>query len=114
LLAYDTYLVLTKTICLIIFCLLCASTSEGQSLSAGTLRGAVTDATSAPLPSAEVNLFSPISGYSRHARTGADGSFVINNVPPNQYDLEVSFAGFRTYHAEIAIQTAVPIDLGAS
>ena len=107
---YTTYLALTK-IGLTVFCLVCASTSEGQSLSAGTLRGAVTDATSAPLPSAEVNLFSPISGYSRQARTGADGSFVINNVPPNQYDLEVSFAGFRTYHAEIAIQTAVPIDL---
>ena len=95
----------------IISCLLCFSKAEAQSLGAGTLRGTVTDATTAPIPLADVELSNPLTGYSRQARTGPDGGFVISNIPPNKYTLEVSFAGFQTSRTQVTVQTAVPLAL---
>ncbi len=91
--------------------LICCSKAEAQSLGAGTLQGTVTDATSAPIPLADVDLSNPLTGYSRQARTGNDGSFVINNIPSNKYTLEVSFAGFQTYRTQVRVQTVVPLAL---
>ena len=90
---------------------LCIGQAAAQSLGAGTLRGVVTDATNAPIPSAGVTLSNPLTGYARETHTGTDGSFTINNVPPNSYQIQVSFTGFQTYHASLSIQTGVPLTL---
>ena len=82
-----------------------------QSIGAGTLKGTVTDGTHAPIPSADVDLRNPITGYSKQVRTGTDGSFAIHNIPPNRYELRVSFEGFQPYRSEVMIQSAVPLSV---
>lgn len=89
----------------------CFAQAPAQSIGAGTLKGTVTDAARARIVSAEVDLQNPITGYANQTRTGTDGSFVFTNVPPNRYDLRVSFGGFQPYRTEVTIQTAVPLTL---
>ena len=78
---------------------------------AGTLRGIVRDATDAPVPSATVELSNPVTSFSRQTKTGSDGAFAISGIPPNNYRLLVSLAGFQTVTKNVAIQTAIPMDL---
>ena len=85
--------------------------AAAQSIGAGTIKGTVRDGTNAPIPSADIDLWNPITGYSIRSRTGPDGSFIINNIPPNKYELRTTFAGFQPYRTEVTIQTAVPFTL---
>src|SRR4051794_37776603 len=89
----------------------CFGEALAQSIGAGTLKGRVTDATNAPMPWADVDLRNSITGYSKQVRTGRDGSFLINNIPPNRYEIRVSFDGFQPYRSEVTIRTAVPLTL---
>jgi len=83
-----------------------------QSLgSAGTLRGFVRDPSDAPVPSATVGLSNPVTSSSRQTKTGADGAFTISGIPWNNYRLVVSLAGFQTFTQNVAIQTAIPMNL---
>src|ERR1700680_120397 len=86
--------------------------AAAQSLGgAGTLRGNVRDPANAPVPSAIVDLSNPVTSSSLQTRTALDGTFVINNIPPNIYNLRVSVDGFQPYSANIAIRTGVPLDV---
>src|SRR5437667_12722566 len=78
---------------------------------ARVLQGVVTDSTGATLPSAAVELSNPLTGFSRKAWTGADGAFVIHNLPGGAYRLSISISGFETHSSELAVRTAVPIEL---
>src|ERR1051325_3763323 len=82
-----------------------------QSLGFGTIKATVVDASNAPIAAAEVHLKSPMTGYSRQMRTGNDGGFVLTNVPQTRYLLEVFFAGFQTYRADVNVQGSVPLGL---
>ncbi|MBZ5634493.1 MAG: TonB-dependent receptor [Acidobacteriia bacterium] len=77
----------------------------------GTLRGIVRDATGAPVPSAIVELSNPVTSFSRQAKTGSEGAFAISGIPPNNYRLLVSLAGFQSITKNVVIQTAIPMDL---
>ncbi len=86
--------------------------AAAQSLGgAGTLRGTVRDATEAVVPSATVALSNQVTGFSRETRTGSDGAFVINNIPPNIYRLLVSLAGFQPNNVPVTIRTGIPMDI---
>jgi hypothetical protein len=98
-----------KNILLVGFC--CFAQALAQSIGAGTIKGKVRDATNAPIPSADIDLRNPITGYLRQTRTGIDGSFVINSIPPDRYQFRTSIAGFLPFRTEVTIQTAVPLGL---
>ena len=86
--------------------------ASGQSLGiAGTVKGAVVDASGAPMPAATVALSNALSGAVARTQTGISGTFQINGIAPNTYTLTVSAAGFQTRSSEIAIHSAVPIFL---
>src|SRR5438128_469904 len=94
------------------FAWVCLTEVAAQSLGGvGTLRGIVRDATDAPVPSATVELSNPITTLSRQTKTGSDGAFAISGIPPNNYKLVVSLAGFRVVTKNVSIQTAIPMDL---
>src|SRR5947207_5075876 len=78
---------------------------------AGSLQGVVTDSTGAALASAVVELSNPLTGFSRKTSTGADGAFVIHNLPLGAYRLSISLSGFETHSTELAVRTAVPVEL---
>ncbi len=93
-------------------CAVCGpSWLAAQSLGAGTIKGIVTDATGAALPSATIDLANALTGYSRQARTGADGGFAVEDIPQNSYVVRVKREGFQTWTQTVAIRTTVPIEL---
>ena len=68
---------------------------SAQSLgNAGTIEGTVTDPSGASVPDAVVTIGNAVSGYKQSVNTARDGSFRLVNIPPNQYHLEVTAAGF--------------------
>jgi hypothetical protein len=79
--------------------------------SAGTVTGIVADPNGAVVPNAAVTIANPVTGYKRTANTEADGSFHFNDVPPNNYQLTVSAAGFSPVSQSLTVRTSVPISL---
>ena len=89
-----------------------ASISAGaQSLSAGTVTGAVVDPNNAVVPNATVTLENAVTGYKQSTNTGTDGVFRFDNVPFNNYVYSVSASGFNAVRGGINIRTSVPITL---
>jgi hypothetical protein len=89
--------------------------SRAQSLgNAGTVQGNVVDPSGAVVSGAEVSIHNPISGYNQTTRTGTDGSFRLNNIPPNPYHLEISAPGFSTYSQDVSIRSSIPVQVKAT
>ena len=99
-------------------CLFIAGISSplfGQSLgNAGTVDGTVADPSGGAIPKATVTLRNAVSGYSQTASTDSDGSFRLNNIPPNPYHLEVSAAGFSLFVQDLDIRNAIPVRVKAT
>jgi len=83
----------------------------GQSLTAGTISGTVTDPNSAVVPNATVTIENAITGYTQTVNTGSDGVFRFNNVPFNNYVLTVSASGFSPAKQALNVRTSVPISV---
>jgi len=88
-----------------------SSVAFAQALSAGTVAGVVLDPNNAVVPSADVTIANPVTGYTRSAVTNSDGTFRFDNVPPNNYQLSVSASGFGPVNQSVAVRTSVPINL---
>lgn len=88
---------------------------DGQSLgNAGTIEGTVVDPSGAVVPSADIEIENPITGFSRSAETDQNGQFRFSNIPPNQYHLEISASGFAPSQQDVNVRTSVPIQLKIS
>ncbi|MCC6859371.1 MAG: TonB-dependent receptor [Bryobacterales bacterium] len=61
-----------------------------------TLQGTVIDPSKATIPSAEVVLRNVDTGIERRTKTDEAGYYLFSFVPPGNYSLTVSAAGFRT------------------
>ena len=59
-----------------------------------SLSGTVTDPTGSVIPNATVTLDSTLQKYSRATVTGSAGEYTIPALPPGEYKLVVSSAGF--------------------
>src|SRR5437868_5977907 len=82
-----------------------------QGLSAGTVTGVVVDPNNAVVPNATVTIANSVTGYTRVANTGTDGTFRFDNVPPNPYELYASATGFASAHQRLEVRSAVPISI---
>src|SRR5438477_10171346 len=69
---------------------------------ADTLSGRVTDRAGSPLPTATVL----VSELHRVATTGADGAFVLADLPSGKYTVIVRQVGFATVSREVLIRRA--------
>jgi len=72
---------------------------------ADTLSGRVTDRAGAPLPAATVL----VSELHRVATTGADGAFVLADLPSGQYTVIVRHVGFAPVAREVVIRGATTL-----
>src|SRR5256886_2931858 len=72
---------------------------------ADTLSGRVTDRAGSPLPTATVL----VSELHRVATTGADGAFVLADLPSGQYTVIVRHVGFAPGAREWVIRGAPPL-----
>ena len=64
--------------------------------STGTIVGLVSDATGAPLANADVKLVLAANGTTRETHTNGTGEFNAPVIPPGEYVITVSAAGFST------------------
>ncbi|MBI3264501.1 MAG: carboxypeptidase regulatory-like domain-containing protein, partial [Acidobacteria bacterium] len=78
-------------------------------LSTAQLSGRVSDESGAVLPGVTVTATHADTGFTRSDVTDGNGSYVLPNLPPGPYRLEVSLAGFRTY-----VQTGIVLQVAAS
>ena len=62
-----------------------------------TLSGTVSDPSGGVLPGAKISLTSSERSITRSYITDTNGAYVISQLPPSIYSLEVTVAGFKTY-----------------
>src|SRR5262245_29796592 len=62
----------------------------------GTVSGLVTDSTDAALASVALEVTNRATGLVRRSTTGADGVYVVPLLPPGDYDVKGTLAGFST------------------
>ena len=77
--------------------------------STAQIQGSVQDASGAAVPGAEVKATQTQTGALRTVTSGADGGYVLANLPIGPYRVEVSRAGFSTY-----VQTGIVLQVASS
>src|SRR6185295_347636 len=98
----------TTTKVLLGFFLACAAV-WGQAASTAQVNGTVRDATALAVPGAEVKVTQTATGLVRTVTSGADGNYVITNLPVGPYILEVSKDGFTKY-----VQAGILLQVGSN
>jgi len=80
-----------------LFVVVCVLVSTGWSQSTNaTISGRVLDSSQAILANADVLLINIDTGARISTKTNAQGFYVLPNIAPGKYELEVSRAGFKT------------------
>src|ERR687892_412196 len=97
-----------KRFVFMLMCLLTPATASAQQATA-ELNGRVTDTSGAVLPGVTVTATQTATGLERTAVTDGSGAYLITNLPPGPYRLEVALQGFRSY-----VQTGVVLTVGAT
>jgi Carboxypeptidase regulatory-like domain/TonB-dependent Receptor Plug Domain len=77
----------------------------------GTVRGTVLDPSGAAIGQATVQIQNPVSHYTQSAVTDSQGSFVLPNIPFNNYHMTATAAGFQTAVRDIDVRSPVPQDV---
>ncbi len=90
--------------------LIVAGSGFAQSNS-GTIRGTVQDPTGAVVANATVEIQNPVSQFSLRVRTDTQGTFLLPNLPFNNYHLVVTTAGFQPGVQEVDVRSSVPVIL---
>jgi hypothetical protein len=85
------------------FALLVAAQGTSQ------IQGVVQDTSGAAVPGAEVKAIQTDTGASRSATSGADGGYVLPNLPIGPYRLEITKQGFTTY-----VQTGIVLQVNVN
>jgi hypothetical protein len=85
--------------------------ANAQSISAGTVTGAVTDQSGGAIAGATVTIQNPVTNYKQVATTDAAGGYRFTNVPLNSYHLEVTAPGFSVFDRDVAVQSTVPVKI---
>ena len=86
------------------FLLACATVWAQSSTS--QINGTVRDPTGLSVPGADVRAIQTATGAVRTATTGADGEYVLPNLPIGPYQIEISKAGFSKY-----VQTGIVLQV---
>ena len=78
-------------------------------ISTAQLAGKVTDESGAVLPGATVTITQTDTGADRSVVTDGEGTYLVSNLAPGPYRLEVMLQGFRTY-----VQTGIVLQVAAT
>ena len=81
--------------CLMLFAVLCAARARAQSPN-GTISGVVLDPSGAVIAGADILMANDATGVQYSAKTNSQGIYLVSNLPPGTYRLQVSKIGFKT------------------
>ena len=84
-----------KALALLLAFVLCAAALFAQGTS--QIQGVVRDETGSAVPGAGIKATQTDTNITRTTTTGADGGYVLANLPIGPYRLEISKQGFSTY-----------------
>jgi len=82
---------------------------RGQSISSGTVQGAVTDPSGALIVGAQVRLANPVTNFQQTATTDQSGAYRFSNVPLNEYQLSVTASGFGSASQHVDVRSTLPL-----
>jgi hypothetical protein len=98
---------------LLFIMLCCLPLTARAQVNTGMVRGIVRDQAGAVVPGATVALTNEITGYRQRARTDADGSYRLVEVPFNRYVLTVAANGFELSSREVVVASNLPQQVDA-
>jgi len=90
---------------LLFFSFLSSSLLHAQGLT-GQLSGSVTDPSGASLATADVSVANVQNGQSRTVKTDQQGHFVVTELLPGTFTLEIAASGFKKYEQREIIISA--------
>jgi hypothetical protein len=76
------------------------TTSAAAQVTAGGVRGVVTDPAGAVVPGVAIKIANIETGFEASGETGGSGNYVMVNIPVGPYRLEATLDGFKTFVAE--------------
>ena len=84
---------------LVVVAALCAGGLNlwAQATQVSQIGGTVQDASGFAVPEAQIVVTNTDTGITRKVDTAADGAYIVSNLPPGPYRLEVAKAGFSPY-----------------
>jgi hypothetical protein len=86
-----------RVIALLFLGILALATPAAAQLTTGTLTGTLKDSQGGVIPGATVTVTSEAKGTQMPAAfTGASGDFVLANMPPDTYTIQIAMQGFKT------------------
>lgn len=77
----------------------------------GTVVGQVKDEQGKPITGASLLVENKVSGFRLALKTDARGRYRINNLPFNQYHLEVGAPGLGTVHQNVNVRSNLPLEV---
>jgi hypothetical protein len=89
--------------------LLASAIADAQTVAIAQISGVVKDESGGVLPGAEVTITQTTTGLSRFVISGAQGEYVLPNLPVGPYTLEAKLTGFSTFQ-----QSGITLQVGAS
>src|SRR5215211_4787417 len=98
-----------RNFCLFALTFVLTTAAASAQLATAELSGRVTDGSGAVLPGVTVTATQAATGLVRTVVTDESGGYLITNLPPGPYRLEVALQGFRTY-----VQTGLVLTVGAT
>src|SRR5262249_53262547 len=75
----------------------------------GSVRGAVRDQSDAVLSGATIIISSKGSGAERIFSTKSDGEYQVGSLPPGEYEIKVTMAGFKAGLAPVTVEVGANI-----
>ncbi|NDD65053.1 MAG: TonB-dependent receptor, partial [Acidobacteria bacterium] len=103
---------MTKIISALIFTsILLTFSVHGQQTPSGTIRGTVTDQSKAVLANATVTARNRSTSVERVATSGSDGTYVLGNLFPGEYEVRILMSGFKTNVVSVTLQIGETLTL---
>jgi hypothetical protein len=92
-----------------------ASLLRAQLMTTASIAGTVSDESGAVVPGASVTTKNQETDFSATARTNANGTFVVPNLPVGTYSVEIAKPGFETYQeSDIILHPATVANITAT
>src|SRR5258708_1584777 len=87
--------IVSRVVLLVVLSLIFFNSARAQSPN-GTISGLVLDSSHSVIAGAEITIVNDATHAQYFAKTNGDGVYVVSNLPPGSYRIQVAKVGFKT------------------